>query len=165
MNNRRAWANFFLAASLLTAVMIFLFSAQQGPESAELSNGVTLTVAKVVKPNYESLPPAAKVNFLNTLSTVIRKNAHFCEFALLGFNLMGLFRLRRWERPALSSLPLAWGVATLYAGTDELHQLFVSERGPALLDVGIDSAGALTGTLLALLVLHLVLKRAIGNRH
>ena len=54
----------------------------------------------------------------------------------------------------------AWGLATLYAGTDELHQRFVSDRGPALLDVGIDSAGALTGALVATLLLALLLRRA-----
>ena len=151
MKNRRFWTRFFLVASILTALLIFCFSAQQGPDSAALSDDVTVQVAKVVRPDYPKLPPVARRSFLRQLSAIVRKCAHFSEYALLGFNLMAYLRLLRWEKPRAASLALAWGIATLYAGTDELHQMFVSERGPALLDVCIDSAGALTGALVALL--------------
>ena len=36
-------------------------------------------------------------------------------------------------------------IATLYAASDELHQVFVSGRTPSLVDVAIDSAGAAAG--------------------
>ena len=62
-------------------------------------------------------------------------------------------RLRFHERPRRFAPPRAWLIATLYAATDELHQMFVSERGPAALAVCIDSAGALTGALAALAVM------------
>jgi VanZ family protein len=41
--------------------------------------------------------------------------------------------------------PSAWAlaVAVLYAITDELRQGFVAGRHPAVVDVGIDAAGAL----------------------
>ena len=65
-------------------------------------------------------------------------------------------RLRRWDRPRVAALPWAWLLATLYAATDEWHQSFVEARGPALLDVGIDSAGALTGALVMLALLMIV---------
>lgn len=151
MKNRSFWTRFFLVASLLAAVLIFFFSAQEGPESAELSQGVTLQVAKVVCPDYPKLPKAQQRSFLQELGLVVRKCAHFSEYALLGFCLAAYLRLKRWEKPRLTALPLAWGIATLYACTDELHQMFVSERGPAVLDVLIDSGGALTGVLIALL--------------
>ena len=150
MKTRVFWARFFLVAALATAVMIFCFSAQQGPESAELSEGVTKEVAKVVKPNYKILPPAAQRSFLMQLGAVVRKCAHFGEFALLGFNIMAWLCLSRPDKSPAASAPPAWLAATLYAGTDELHQMFVNARGPALLDVGIDSGGALTGVLAAL---------------
>ena len=156
MDNRKFWTYFFLIATLLTAVLIFCFSAQQGVDSSALSNGVTKTVARVVNPDYVQLPPKAQQSYLKSLSLLIRKNAHFCEFALLGFNLMSFLRLKRRERRFLSSGLTAWGIATLYAGTDELHQLFVSERSAALLDVGIDSTGSLTGILVAALCLVLL---------
>ena len=78
-----------------------------------------------------------------------------------GFNLTAWLRLRGPDSPRIRALPRAWGLATLYAATDELHQMFVAERGPALLDVCIDSAGALAGVLLMTVCLLLVLgKRA-----
>ncbi len=160
MKNRLFWRRFFLVAALLTAVLIFFFSSQDGEESSELSNGVTLEVAQIIRPDFESLPRADQQSYLESLGGVVRKCAHFCEFALLAFNLMFYFSLRRDDGRLRPSLPIAWGLATLYAGTDELHQRFVSDRGPALLDVGIDSAGALTGALVAALLLTLLLRRA-----
>ncbi|MDO4867174.1 MAG: VanZ family protein [Clostridia bacterium] len=160
MKNRLFWRCFFLVAALLTAVLIFFFSSQDGEESSELSDGVTLEVAQIVRPDYKSLPRVEQQSYLESLGGVVRKCAHFCEFALLAFNLMFTFSLRRDDGRLRPSIPIAWGIATLYAGTDELHQRFVSDRGPALLDVGIDSAGALTGALVATVLLALLLCRA-----
>jgi VanZ family protein len=57
----------------------------------------------------------------------------------------------------------AVGIATLYAATDELHQLFVSERSAQVLDVLIDGAGSLVGTLVFTLCLALM-TRILGRR-
>ncbi len=159
MKSRAFWTRFFLAASILTAALIFFFSAQQGPDSAALSDGVTMAVARIVRPGFEALSEPQKLAFMERLSLVVRKCAHFSEFALLGFNLACWLRLRFHERPRRFAPPRAWLIATLYAATDELHQMFVSERGPAVLDVGIDSAGALAGVLVALAGMLLIARR------
>ena len=83
---------------------------------------------------------------------LLRKLAHFTEFASLGMclawlhGMLGKGKLR----------PLAWGV--LAASVDETIQRFVPDRGPSLKDVCIDSAGVLTGIIL-LWVGHDYLKR------
>ena len=154
--HRTFWIRFFLVASLLTAAMIFWFSAQQGPESQMMSDGVTLQVAPIVRPDFVSMPAPARASFLETLSVVVRKCAHFLEYALLGFNLSCLFRLWRESWPPVAAHGVAWLIATLYAATDEAHQLAVSQRSGALLDVLIDSGGALTGALVAALCLLLI---------
>lgn len=159
MRNRKFWSRFFLVASILTAALIFWFSAQKGVDSQSLSDGITVRVARVVRPGYTRLSAEEQRSYLELLSTVIRKNAHFCEFALLGFNLACYLRLRRRETAARRAVLLAWGIATLYAASDELHQLFISERAAQVLDVAIDSAGSLAGILLATLALALVLPR------
>lgn len=75
-------------------------------------------------------------------SGLLRKAAHFTEFAALGmclawrFGMLGKGRLR----------PFLWGTAA--ACVDETIQIFVPDRGPAIRDVCIDSAGVLTGILL-----------------
>ena len=109
MKHRTFWTRFFLAAAILTAALIFYFSTQAGPESAELSDGVTLTVAKVVRPNYEALPSVQRLSFLETLSLIVRKCAHFSEYALLGLLLRLLAQTCPWRR---RSLP-AWIAGTL----------------------------------------------------
>ena len=73
---------------------------------------------------------------------LLRKLAHFTEFATLGFLLSMLFRLK--QRKIRYALPL--GVVT--ACMDETIQMFVPDRGPGILDVGIDTCGVLTGIFL-----------------
>ena len=80
-----------------------------------------------------------------TLYVISRKLAHFAGYALLA---------ALWWRALLTkvdhhrALGLALLIAVLYAGTDELHQTFVSGRSGRALDVGIDAAGALTAVCL-----------------
>ena len=76
---------------------------------------------------------------LGTWDLVLRKVAHFGEYAVLG-----LLLVRAFGRE-----PLAAAAGVAYAATDELHQQFVPGRHAAFRDVAIDSAGVLAGLLLA----------------
>ncbi len=151
MKHPKAWSRFFLVAALITAALIFYFSAQKRDDSASLSGQITLRVISFFRPDFQQLGKADQRSYFELLNTVIRKNAHFCEFMLLGFNLMAWARLRDLSMPVSGCRRRAWGIATLYAATDELHQLFVSERAAAVTDVLIDSAGSLAGTFVATL--------------
>ena len=77
---------------------------------------------------------------------LLRKLAHFSEFACLGMVLTWL--LQMLEKPA--PLALIGGFAA--ACVDETIQIFVPHRGPAFTDVLIDTSGVLTGLCLLLLV-------------
>jgi VanZ family protein len=68
---------------------------------------------------------------------VLRKLAHAAEYAILGVLLLRACRSPR----------LAFALATLYAASDELHQVFVAGRQGSPLDVAIDAAGAALGVL------------------
>ena len=155
MKHPKHWARFFLVASIVTAVLIFWFSSKKGGDSQAMSDIVTLHVARTLKPDFMKMSVKARQSYLEMLSTIVRKNAHFCEFMLLGFNLMGTMR---FYFPMLSdgSCRLrAMGIAVLYAVSDELHQGFVSGRSTELLDVVIDSAGVLFGILVMGLLFYL----------
>lgn len=162
MKHPKFWARFFLIAAIVTAALIFWFSAQKGEQSQAMSDPLTVHVAKVLRPDFTSMTQEARTSYLEWLSTIIRKNAHFCEFMLLGFNLMGAMR---FHFPTLSDGACrlrALGIAVLYAASDELHQMFVGERSAQVLDVLIDSAGSLAGTLvftLGLALLTWILRR------
>ena len=86
----------------------------------------------------------------------VRKAAHFCEFGLLGCELMLLFWLRSGVR--LQNLCNAAFAALLSAVTDETIQIF-SGRGSQVQDVVLDFSGALTGILLMSFIIQLIEKR------
>ena len=73
---------------------------------------------------------------------LLRKLAHFTEFACLGVILGWI--MNRKNRPWW----IALGLGSLAACVDETIQIFVPERGPAVTDVMIDTSGVLTGILL-----------------
>lgn len=164
MTHQKAWSRFFLVAAILTAALIFYFSAQKGADSSQISDRFTLQLAHLFRPDYLELSSHDQRSYLELLSAVIRKNAHFCEFMLLGFNLMGHMRFRDVQMRSLRCRMWAWGIATLYAATDELHQLFINERAAMVTDVLIDSMGGLAGTLVmtvALALLARLLRRSL----
>jgi len=75
---------------------------------------------------------------LGTWDDVLRKCAHVTEYAILGFLLLR----------AIGNEWLALLVGIAYAATDELHQHFVPGRHGAPIDVLIDTAGLVIGTVL-----------------
>jgi len=75
---------------------------------------------------------------LGTWDLILRKLAHLTEYAILSALLC-----RALRRPGA-----AIAVAALYAASDEIHQMFVEGRHGALLDVGIDTLGAIAGVIL-----------------
>ena len=77
---------------------------------------------------------------------LLRKLAHFTEFASLGVILTWLTVLL--SKPAGLSLAAGFAAACI----DETIQMFVPDRGPAFTDVLIDTSGVLTGLILLLLI-------------
>lgn len=90
-------------------------------------------------------------------NTLLRKVAHFTEFAALGMTLAWLFGMLK-KHP---KWPMLWGISA--AVLDETIQYFVPDRAARLLDVCIDSAGILTGIGLLLLG-HTYLKKKHNQR-
>lgn len=72
---------------------------------------------------------------LGTWDTILRKGAHMTEYAVLAVLLLRATGAYTW----------AFGLAVIYAASDEVHQLFVRGRHGSPIDVGIDAAGALIG--------------------
>lgn len=84
-----------------------------------------------------SVPTASN----ETLDYLMKKGAHFCEYSIL--SILVLRAIYPTERLSIRHLLLPFVVTVGYAATDEFHQIWTSNRHPSLLDVGIDSAGAL----------------------
>ena len=79
------------------------------------------------------------------LHLAVRKSAHIAAygiFAMLVYRALLPETKFRWHAPTALR---TFGLAVLYAATDELHQLFVAGRGASFTDLGFDALGALLG--------------------
>ena len=76
---------------------------------------------------------------------LLRKLAHFSEFASLGFLLCWLAYLKGERGFHIFALALLGGLLT--ACIDESIQMLTPERGPGLVDVWIDTSGAALASL------------------
>ena len=146
MNKRaRRFAIIFGVASLAWLIFIFANSMKNGQESGQMSG----SVAEVVNEVIHTVAPSVSVTHL-----FVRKSAHFCEFAMLSlllcltlwFEIFG-YRAKKGIRSALTVALSAFGLSIVAAAIDETIQLFVEGRGGSVVDVGIDSAGALLAAL------------------
>lgn len=150
-----------VCVALLLAVsmtVIFLFSAEPGDPSEQTSSGVVEQILHSVIPGFAEKTQQERDALIEKYQNLVRETAHYIEFVPLGFFAyfaVGILLKGKTERLALSA---AFGV--LYAVSDELHQYFVPGRSCQLIDVIIDSGGALTGVLLALLAEYAVIKTA-----
>lgn len=148
----RRWVRILLWICVIAVcAMIWGFSAQDGQRSEHTSGRVLRWAAALLMHGFDTLALAEQQSLYDTASWLIRKGAHFAEFALLAFLVRLLLRSYRVRRGGL----WAWLCASLYAVTDELHQFFMAARNASLADVGIDSMGAAAGAGLACLVLWL----------
>lgn len=110
--------------------IIFMFSADSN--SGDTSGGILEVIAGLLSGILGPLGPEER----DILHLLLRKTAHFTEYAVLALLWVGVLP------PGPRRLLLAWGLATGYAVTDEIHQAFVPERGPSPFDVLVDATGA-----------------------
>ena len=139
---------FWIIASVAVAAMIFRFSAQNAPESNEISKDF---LRRLLMLFLGGSPDKLILRYNHN----IRKAAHFSVYALLGFCLTGVYH----HQKHIPTVFAAIATAALYAATDELHQSFVPGRGPQLTDVLLDTCGATLGTLIMALTLFLLSRK------
>ena len=135
-----------LCAALLICNLIFIWgnSLLPGEVSGAFSDWVKSILAKLFSGDPNG--PAG--------GGLLRKIAHFTEFAALGMCLAWLHGMLQKGKLR----PFLWGAAA--AAVDETIQAFVPDRGPSVKDVCIDSAGVLTGIILIWIGYHFVKKKS-----
>ena len=133
---------------LANMVMIFSFSSESREDSGDRSRAVTTAIARLLDPSFDDMTDEEQTEAVESIHGLVRKTAHFLEYALLGFLSTGLLLLLR--RLGWAKIPCLYGwlipavFCLLYAAFDELHQLFV-DRGAQVQDVILDFCGALFG--------------------
>ena len=139
---------------VLWMALIFHFSAQPATQSKEISNGVMEVLVETVE---KVAPNRAADLDIQRLHYLIRKNAHFFSYLVLG--ILVLNARRRSGRLGDSSAVIALIICIFYAISDEIHQLYVPGRSGELRDVIIDSVGASVGIVIYLGFSKLVRKK------
>lgn len=160
--------------AVLFMIVIFCFSAQPAEESsAESSRIVNLVLQGVEDLRGFEFSSEEFAIYAERIHTPIRKLAHMTEYAVLAWTILipTLFLKREvwWKKTEqmvwkfLDKKVIAkicFGsifITMLYASTDEFHQLFVKGRSGKVMDVFIDSCGAILGSFVFLLLWRITL--------
>ena len=127
-----------LLLPLIWMVVIFIFSQQPASISSGQSSVFVEQLHRIVPSIDQQL-----------LTFIIRKSAHIFAYFILGilmFNALWKIKFSKLtsDWPAISSIT----ICTLYAASDELHQLFISGRSGEVRDIIIDSIAASIGVVL-----------------
>ena len=149
---------FLWAAVVIWMAAIFCLSAQAASESSSLSGSTVKIVIEHTQPGFRELPTYKQNIIVTNYQPVARKTAHMLVYTLLGILTMSaLFQhsITKGRRFAA-----AFVICVLYAGTDEIHQIFISGRSGQIGDVCIDAGGAILGICAVVLILRIVRKRA-----
>lgn len=139
-SSKRACAVIFWILTAAVMGIIFWFSSENGDDSKEVSENLLKLV----------------IEYLGNIVShnVLRKIAHFTEYAALGFCMSGAiyftFKKNKFYIPLIPCV--------LYAVSDEIHQYFVPERACRIFDVFVDACGSSTGILIFLLIALLINK-------
>lgn len=158
----------FLILIIINCITIFYFSNQVADTSSASSGRIVNFVIKVL-PQFKNMEEYKKEHIANeVLQPIVRKMAHFSIYTLLGFLTIN-FALTCEKQNSFCNMdekcpPLqvkrvrnkrilySWLFGTLYAISDEIHQLFILGRSCEFRDVCIDSLGVLTGIVIMIII-------------
>ena len=114
------------------AALIFYFSA--GSFSAQ-------DTSQILQPALNWFFPGISMDQFEIVHLTIRKLGHLGEYFIFAVLVFRALRRQRNEYRDLHHNTLTIGIVFLYAGSDELHQLFVPNRTASFADVLLDTLG------------------------
>lgn len=136
---------------IILAILVNLFIWTNSLMPGSISSSQSGFIGNFLYPPFKNL-----IEYDNFI-TIIRKMAHFTEFMVLGFLLTFVYRNKKLSKFDLIAMIHAFLVACI----DEIIQLFIPGRAGMVGDVLIDSLGAITGVIIALIIIKLVIKNPI----
>ncbi len=134
-DHRSTWLRWLPA--IFFAAAIFMFSSIPGKEVDDSFNNLRATVAAIAPTHSRASAFFPKIEWL--------KVGHGVGYFCLGFTVLYALTTRsRW--PPFTALI----ICSLYAVTDEIHQIFTPGRSAASWDILLDSLAALAGIFILL---------------
>ena len=138
---------FFLLCAVILGWLALIFTLSAQP--AHKSDGLSKNVTKIIIISIDTALDISKIdshtvsNLVDKFNHIVRKYAHFTAYLILGMMMMLLLKLKEVKMKRM--IIYSYLATTLYAMSDEFHQLFVAGRGAQITDVMIDSSGAVVG--------------------
>ena len=140
-------------------IVIFIFSANDGASSVSKSKKITYEVINIVEKKKSEEEKKEKVEIIHPS---VRKVAHAFEYAVLYILIISSLKASNIKVNKIYLITLI--ICILYATTDEIHQLFVSDRSGNVIDVLIDSSGAIIGSIIISLIVIIIRKNKEKNK-
>lgn len=128
---------------IIWMAFIFYMSARTGQESLIISGSVSKLLTGIANGIYKGDIPAKVAEYLQN-GFFVRKAGHMIEFIILGILVYSLLRRQGVKKTVLISIM----ICVAYAASDEIHQIFVPERGPLVTDVLIDGIASTAAVLI-----------------
>ena len=119
--------NYKLILVITWMTIIFLFSSFDSTESSAQSGMIVNFMANLFN-----------INNIELISLIIRKLAHFTEYFILGILVVNMMKDYHSKYFLISII-----ICTIYAISDEVHQIFISGRSCELIDILIDFLGSI----------------------
>lgn len=140
-----------LGLMILCMAVIFGFSAQKSSENNSVSLMVTEKIISRVFRNYDIQSVQVQEYVLYSMHIIIRKLAHFSLYYILGAVIY--YTVFSVGKGIKTCFKFSLAIPFIYAVSDEFHQIFTDGRTARILDILIDSAGALCGSLTIFLII------------
>jgi VanZ family protein len=149
--------------------VIFGLSSRPASLSSKDSYRVGKLFSELFVPGFKQWPAKDQDRYIRSIDRPIRKTAHACEYAILAMLTSGVFLVQSLlsgdkVKKLVPNLLHGVAVSALFACTDEFHQRFVQGRAGSLIDVCIDTAGALVGVIILGVVLHVCRRLAAAMK-
>lgn len=127
---------------IVWCTLIFGYSNQNGDTSKSSSDKVVNYIGNIFKIKEESR---------EELTFPVRKCAHFFVYFVLGFLIINMFKT--FDVKTSHAIIISAIFCMIFAGSDELHQLFIRARTAKVSDVLLDSSASLLGIYLYYLLI------------
>lgn len=136
--NNKKWKIRLLLVILIIiwAIVVFKLSDQNGEESGGLSQKIAYFIFRTEE-------------IVKVMEPIIRKLAHFSEYAVGGILFYSLFSTYNYKK--ISKIAISFSLGVWYSALDEIHQLFIPGRSGNIIDVGIDSLGVCFGIIISII--------------
>ena len=143
---------------ILWMIIIFLFSSADGVKSEHQSDVIIIKTVEFI--NNEKIPEKDKQKIIDKHIVLVRKSAHFFLYFVLGLLVYSF--IRRKYNVSFKTFIITIVICTIYAISDEIHQMFSFERSAEIKDVFIDMGGSLLAELI--LTTYFIIKAKIKRK-